>query len=691
MLGSRPIPYPLNATTAADAVKELALCVADAAVFIPTNKPAQVGTRLHARVTLRDGDTFLDLTGKVAWVFPKDAPLVGRRAGMGVLVENATEDTYARMQDVRTHSAGLQTDADGAGRHAQMPGRAFWGFAVDAALEMRFDAIDSWRRVRDPAVERQVQPSVPPAPANPSLPPLEVTAKSVIRPPMEVAPFSEDSVIDDAVSEVPSHEGPSAVPKSTMVRPKLAADGPAPQPATAAAQRSFATFDDDDDSEVTQPLELPPTRTPEADQKASLATLAAASPMDLAAAVADIPSDEAAFAAPPIADLAGPLDDAVNAGPHPADDAADGPTTEVDDTLQQQLVDELDTEGVPSLDSGEFVFAENGGETTTGEDATSEGNGVPSIVDVSSFAHSSDEESAPLHTARHAAADDDDVFDEVTRETDGDSLAPALETLHADPHEALTAIAFRPVVNRKFPPTTVPTNPAFSTTPPPTRPSLTAVYATRSKRFEQDGGDGIGDVSPFGWPPSGTQRPIANAVFLDAKDASVEGDAVYTPAPQGVIAAPLPISASFASDDFATEVTDPTPVLTSDDPVPTPLPQTLMPSPFSPAPGTDDSAPPEALPAAVKLGINDAAPSPVVEEGASLPADISLPITATMSPMKLCVFEGETLLGHLMWSAAPESTAEVTVHVDATGFVMLGVVDPTGSGTSKRFNTSFAR
>ncbi|MCP4499323.1 MAG: hypothetical protein GY822_05070 [Deltaproteobacteria bacterium] len=142
MQGFRPITHRLLATSPEEALIELASCVADAAVFIPTSAPAPVGTHIHALVTLASGAPFLDFKGKVAWMFAANAPINGRRIGMGVLVDDATDETYRNMSLVLTQS--------GSSRHADMPGRIFWGFGVEQFMELRFDAIDAWRHVRPP-------------------------------------------------------------------------------------------------------------------------------------------------------------------------------------------------------------------------------------------------------------------------------------------------------------------------------------------------------------------------------------------------------------------------------------------------------------------------------------------------------------------------------------------------------------
>ncbi|MCP4499325.1 MAG: hypothetical protein GY822_05080 [Deltaproteobacteria bacterium] len=359
-------------------------------------------------------------------------------------------------------------------------------------------------------------------------------------------------------------------------------------------------------------------------------------------------------------------------------DATEGSTTEIDDTLAQQLAEELQTEGVSSLSSGELGFNDVAADervfTTDGaakdETSTVEDFGIPNDAQISSF--TSSEETAPAHEKQGAAdANGENIFDETICETSGvDSIEPSTHDNFGDEH-GTTTIAKRPVVDRRFAVADVPSCNRFVKNTL-ALPELHARYATFSKRFSKEGAFVIGDVQPFFWPASGTQRPIKSAVILSVPDdvAGFEGDDHLDP---------LSFSTGFGSDEFAHEVTDPTPILTSADPVPKPLPSSLI----SSIEDVEEASP--TLPQPLHFCINDDSRALVLQEGTPVPTDATVAIIATGEPMRLCLFEGETLLGQLSWSGPPNSHADLTVHVNQVGEVRFGVVDPSGSGTSKCF------
>lgn len=89
--------------------------VGDGVVFLPAPCDAPVGEHVSVDVSLASGEVALSFAGLVSWRYPPDAVPLGREAGVGVIVEDVSEEHRARLARMRERSdAGTAARAPGA-------------------------------------------------------------------------------------------------------------------------------------------------------------------------------------------------------------------------------------------------------------------------------------------------------------------------------------------------------------------------------------------------------------------------------------------------------------------------------------------------------------------------------------------------------------------------------------------------
>ncbi|MBA3477139.1 MAG: PilZ domain-containing protein [Lautropia sp.] len=70
--------------------------VENGGLFVPTQRPAQLGDDLYLILTLMDDPTKIAIPGKVAWITP--AGTTGRQQGIGVQFNKTEASTQARAK-----------------------------------------------------------------------------------------------------------------------------------------------------------------------------------------------------------------------------------------------------------------------------------------------------------------------------------------------------------------------------------------------------------------------------------------------------------------------------------------------------------------------------------------------------------------------------------------------------------------
>lgn len=115
----------LSLSTEHDTLEEfegaLAVRVHAGAVFLPAPCDAPVGERVNVEMKLASGDVALAFQGHVAWRYPPDAVPPGREAGVGVVVEKASDETGARLARV-FERAEEGAERSGSARALRRPG-----------------------------------------------------------------------------------------------------------------------------------------------------------------------------------------------------------------------------------------------------------------------------------------------------------------------------------------------------------------------------------------------------------------------------------------------------------------------------------------------------------------------------------------------------------------------------------------